>query len=802
MPTLRQIVAAIAVLMVLAACGLGEAQETVPGGPSIRLIKIGSEPVGVGAHVVVHESPLEVFGDALNCGSCRFFAIIQRRGDRRWTVGGSAPALSGGVFRISGVILPLAGDYSLAVAATDGRALPMSVGDEQEWRHAAKAVSAQVSVTLNESYPPSLDLGTLPAPALSILAVGEAAIRPGEKTPVQPGVNVIVSAQNLPLGAQLFLVRHIPYTDRAYIVGPGRRSEEAGKYFLPGITLDAPGDAQQLTFELTALASTRYVRPGPVSWESLRHWDVISSPPVEVQVDRKEFGSDGSRVPWIQITKIGKYGLDDEHSLRHSMRIGQGESIEVAQYARVYEGDQLWFLTRRRGSRIWMAQGPAVKRGGPPAKGRNDFPQVTWVWVDLRFEDKVADGADSEYEVVAVLSTALYPNASVDSTLLSTQSSDTISQIVPVSVDGIRPEPKSEFGISRIQHTDVSPDHALTVGMSGQVEVESDAVLPEGMGVYVVRHKVGTETWTLFDTVQRDRSYIVPDMSFINPHIEEGAEYQLMAIKTWGKLPLNELSYDQVLRHAVTASEVITVHFSSGWGPRFLAMTGIGGAGSGNSGTEGRVAKDGGEGKGNMIWIWLLALVAFVTAITYGLVRLGRGLVAAGRSPRRGWTTRNYFETGITRFLAGIAIFIVVIQVIRQCYLPLYSNVIRGVTNLPLRESRGLATWLVLITALLGIFMHLAYEYSEYYGPDSPPKARLYGRIAFGCLLVAVALWLFQGGLYFSMLSLNSFGLVPLLGGVAFTLIAIAETAAFFFVTKLTLPPFRRVEPVWHRSES
>jgi hypothetical protein len=597
-------------------------------------------------------------------------------------------------------------------------------------------------------------------------------LRESEKNLGPATGDITLEVAGMPPNPQVYIVKRIPYSDRCTVIGPARIIAR-DRYLLSGVTFDAPGDPQQLHFELMGMMSDRAVRSGDMSCEALRHLDASESLPVEIIVEQPRQQTDAPRVAYIAITKVGRHTLIPDEELKAPLAIRPGVQVEVAQFERVAEGAQMYLLTRHEGSSAFFAQGPALKRGSS-TNARSGDVSVTFVLLDLRFP-AVADAESliSEYEVVAVLSTSPIPNAPVDPTFLTNRSVLAVSRVIRLRVDGLPTTTTSALAITRVADSAIEAGETVSVGQSGSVTVRSAQALPEGMSVYVVRHKLGSFTYSVFGTFKQGRDYVVPDLSFINPHPVEGADYQLFAIEAWGTMPAGEVTYEDLRSASIGTSPVVSVRYSEG--PLAALRQLIGGSGP-EASNERRI----------MMGL-LLAVMAFVIIAAALLMR--RSGTRKYNGPR---SEQRYFENGLALPALGIGLLVLVVYVIRRYYLLVYTGVIGTVLNQPPEESLGLAVWLIVITALVGIFFDLSHSYRQAYTERQDEKnARLFRLMTRLCGCVAVTLWLFQGALYFEMLSLTSFGVTPLLGGVAFSLIAVAETAAFFFITKLVLPRLR-----------
>lgn len=769
-------------LLILVTADTTSGQSAAAGTkPSVTLLKLGSETLVGTDYVTLDQSIVDLLGQARNSTDNQLIAFVRSIDTTRWRVAGRARPEPGGVFRMLAIRFPGTGDFELVVGVFtrtvhfEGESI-----EGETWRTQADAQSDRIAISIRSGRLASEPESGAEAgmPALRIVRVGGTALRPDEKTPIGATGDVVIAASKLPQPVSVYIAKRIPYTDRCALLGPARPMAARDHYVLSGVTFEAAGDPQQLHFELVAWAADAELKTGDASCEALRHVHVIASSPVEVVVDRPRSGLDDGRVGAVAVTRIGSHALAADREPDTVLNVRNGTTIDVAQFEAAVEGTRVFLLTRERGSRVWFAQGPAMRRAfSVPVRDRG--VAATWVWMDLRFHRRSEGSENNEFEVVAVMSTSLFPNAIVDSTFPGSKSVQALSRVVRVRVDGVAVSPAASLSIDRVATADVRGSSSpVTVGRSGSVFVRAQHALPDGQTVYVVRHKVGSGTYTLFEALNQGSTYVVPDLSFINPHPDEGARYQLFAIQAWGKVSVSELTYEDLLNLSTGMSQLVAVRYSAG---RLAAM---------QQWLE-QLSTDSAE-RGVTMAIWLVfgAAVAVIGVAVWIAIVAARTF--AGRGSKLPHRRDPMFEGGVTRFLVGLGLLVGVVHVIRRYYLDVYPGVISTVANLDDRESLGLAVWLVVITGLLGVSLHLAYEYAHVYADNGDERnARVFQRIAGFCLFAAVLLWLFQGGLYFEMLSLNSFGLTPLLGGIAFTLIAVAETVVFFFITKLTLPKLR-----------
>src|SRR5262249_53915887 len=68
------------------------------------------------------------------------------------------------------------------------------------------------------------------------------------------------------------------------------------------------------------------------------------------------------------------------------------------------------------------------------------------------------------------------------------------------------------------------------------------------------------------------------------------------------------------------------------------------------------------------------------------------------------------FELQPAQFLVGCAMFLVVLYVIDHYYIALLAGVAQKVTTLARREAKGLALWIIIIVAFLGIAIDFMFK--------------------------------------------------------------------------------------------
>src|SRR5262249_14158133 len=149
------------------------------------ILKVGPRDVEGGQQVILEDPIIDLFGEATNYESKEFFALLRHQGEQRWYVIGAAKSEPGGIFYISGVQFPRAGDFELMVALFDPGAITIKDWVEEKiWRPKALAVSQRVAVTV-KSLPPAevianklTSKGDVGEFSISILSIANISVSP------------------------------------------------------------------------------------------------------------------------------------------------------------------------------------------------------------------------------------------------------------------------------------------------------------------------------------------------------------------------------------------------------------------------------------------------------------------------------------------------------------------------------------------------------------------------------------------------------------------------------------------------
>jgi hypothetical protein len=805
-----------AVLGLLCAFSCVAGQETVqPSETSISLQKVGPADVGNAEHVVLEQPIANLFGHAWNYQNKEFYGLIKSRDGRQWYVAAASKSEPGGVFNIEGVRFPQSGDFELVVALKDQDSLSLgSLIDESQWRDQALAVTQSISVTV-ETPPDVADDDSQAEPSISILSVADVSLAPHGTNSVPAAGDVILKARGLP-DSKFYVAAHAPYTDRCFILGPAEKSALPDTYIIHSATFEIPGDPQQIHFELVAFAADRPVGPGPLSWRSFSLAEYVTSPTVNILIDARQLRSDSLRIPFINITRVGQHALNAGQPSSRRLDVEQGDVLEVNGYERVAEGATLWALTRPTGSNVWLAQGPLLPRGNTSTAYLEARPLVTWVLPGLQFAHPDRKGANGdEFEIMAILSTAIFPNSWVSNTSLSSQSVETVSQPVSVHVHGAISPPPAHLSIAQVGGQEVDPGSELTVGDTENVVIDSPEDFSQALKIYVGKHVIGSTTWSFVEALRNGETFFIPDLSFSHPHAVEGTRYQIIAIVTNGPLPVRETEYQDFLPHVLTASDPINVRYSRSFFSAFFRWLSSWFAYDPAPGAAGSASQ---EVKSNMWWIWpllaLIALLFLLAALTWLIFHNAPALSGqiADTLQRGHASAKKRFEqpasVNMAYFILGMLLLTAILYLIRSYYLHLYTTIIATVTNLPQRESAGFAIWLILITALAGIFADIAFKLSRQprstHADDDPAQdprdgaqeqsqPGIHKYIFAASMLIAIILWVFQAGIYYAFIAQtagkNTPIVLPALGGLAAFVISMTETIAFFIITELSLIP-------------
>jgi hypothetical protein len=773
-----------------------------PGQPWIEISRLGSTEIADERRVVLEEAIADLAGAVWNYDPEDEIVVLIKplaRGD--WSVAAASRAEPGGLFNVSGLRFPDVGDYELIAGLFQSGDLPAdSSVTEDRLRTRARASSSRIFVRVTAPPPSAPPEG---AHALEVLTVGGQSVTPEQATPVPARGEIVLRGRDLPRGSEIYLALFAPDSDLGYLRGPARRSFEPDCYRLQAVSLQVPGDPRQTRLELIAVAATEPLAAGPIRLRFLERRGLLTSPTVDVVIDERSLSGNSHRVPFITITRIGAHVLTSGEPPADPLAVAPGARVEIGQYDRVPEGARVWVLTRPRGSQLWLAQGPALLQGAasPDDLGQGAL-QATWVWSNLLFEHPLIlgelegeDGAvrpseaeSEEFEVMAVLSTAALPSAWIGEAELGSVFPQTVSAIVIIAVSTAGSIPPIDLTLARIGSRDVDPETEIAVGSVERVEVALREALPPGLRVYVAWHPIDSPFWSLAEALPHGRSQVVPALAF-DRDTEEGARYQLFALVTRGVLAADELRYNELLHAALVSSEVATVRYETAGLFGFLSRLAP------------TLPASGIPGRTVMSWIVLLLLaglpllaVFFIgrhaaRKIDYDIVA-GLARSAAERVDRALVRSRDWIpppqQIDPASCLLGIVLLALMLYAIPR-YLPIYAEALAEVAGLAPKKSAALALWLVLVTIFTGIFLELANRP----GKDSEEgreKRLSWAALLLGFILLVLAT--LQGGLYLTFLEgKGSNENVPILGGIAFFLIAFVEATTFFYITKHLLPP-------------
>jgi hypothetical protein len=477
------------------------------------------------------------------------------------------------------------------------------------------------------------------------------------------------------------------------------------------------------------------------------------------------------------------------------LQVDQGDLLEVETYERTTEGAMMFALTRTKGSSLWLAQGPLLPRGLPSAAAEDGRPVVVWVLPGLQFQaEGEAELEQPEFEIMAVLSNAVFPNSWISTASISAQSIETISKPVPVRVEGYATRSKHRLSIAQVGSQEADAENELTVGTFESVVIDRPETFSEPLKIYLGKHVTGTETWSFVEAIPNGKTHFVPAVQFTNPHPREGAQYQILAIATKGPLPAREVDYHDFLPHIVMSSEILNVRYSSGFFSRL---------GTFFQGWFSTDAEPGMQTGGTSIMPWILLLTLLTLLLLFAAMMWSfrsnpalAGEIADTLQSGRA-AAKKKFELpesiNLPYLLLGLTLLAVIVYVIRNYYVSLYTSIVATTTGLAHKQSSDLALWIILVTALAGIFADIGHKQKKAAIDESGKQkgASIYEFIFSGSITIAILLWFFQGLMYSNFLAGTSqSGSLSLAGFGAGLLISITETIAFFIITELTLVPF------------
>ena len=777
--------------------------------PSLSITRIGPEDIDPNVdpqrtdRIDLTADTVEVAGQAWNFDPSDEIAVFYRSlGASSWTDAGASPAVPGGLFAVSGVHFPGTGDYKvIAGLFRVGDSVPSGEIPDAHIRDYARALSREVLVRVTGPQEEE------EAPDPEVKSVNGTPLNPQQSTLVPAWGDVLLQAPDASPDAKVYLGISDSSSDRVYLQGPAQRSSNS-EFLLSGVVFENPDDPRNVHLSLIAVVSDVPLLPPGAPFD--RSWLRIrtkTSRSKAIVVDENKETANNQRVPYIAITRIGSHILSGPQAPDQSLSVESGDAVEVGQYERVPEGANLWILTRPAESNLWLTHGPLMLSGRPSNDESGEKPSAAvWVCPSTRFEHatSVESGQENElakedFEIRAVVSTKHLPEGWIDA---NAWEGGRISAGVRVKT---KPHQQNstisqKIAITRIGETDVDPETETVVGAAEPIAIIAEKELPPPSRIYLAWHPRGDSSWTLVEAMPQEKSYAVPAISFVSSRQE--VHYELMAVVTRGEMPEEQMRYRDLAHSFVDRSLVIRVRYepkSSGGFTRWVRQ--LGSSQNEDSGGPELPPEDRKSPWRVPMKIWIVLLAALLVLIVgLALLEWKRGFIEP--LARRGADRidqgvkaleaqlRRFSQTRPALFLLGVVLAAVLLFVIAHYYLPLYVKAVAIVMSLPHRESEGLAIWLILLTALAGIFLELTAD------PEYGITRNLVGmRIGLGLNLafILLGLMIFQALFYYTFLNKTAAGMIPLLGGIAFFLIAFVEAMTFFFVIRLTL---LQLEPI------
>jgi len=764
----------------------------------VALLKINAFDVRSGPQLIEVAERITVIGEATNAEGLEVLGLMHEMYASKWRVTGSALVNPGGLFQIRSTPLSQLGEQQfLVLLAGRGELVVGETVEERVLKSGKWPVSDTATLFVNgrgSQHNPS---------SLAIIGLSGVAPRLREVTPVGASLDVEIAGAAVSPADRAYVILHVPHSDRCFIYGPGKADDSSGNTKIHGVNLQIPGAPRQARVDLVAIVSRNPLPTGPASWDSIRTWDVRWSPTVEVLFDAKEQDLDSMRVPFLSVVRIGNQDFENNRASKATPVVQNDEPVYI-RHERSTQSSHVYVMTRYHdGPPRWFNQGPALPRGQPsPTNSEASTPSLLFLprIQFVRPADRNEEDEPIPFDVWAVVSTDLLPNGWIDESFLSTKKLDSASDLKTVQAIGIPALAPPDIAIVAVGNDDISDGMTATVGRYERVGVGIPKDFPVFMRIWVGKRRFGKDPWSFIEATPTREVRFTPAITFEEPGVTEGTGYEIVALSTNGPLPARELSYEEFLPWAVSVSRIVTVEYSSGFVPNvrhWIASWSPSGTvyaqGDSNPGS-GSASPTRAEAKTGML-SWIVRILAVLGLALLELKFQTLSQVAGGIARSMRYLlleARRLFALPASlvpgQFVLGTTMLVLVLYMINQYYIDLLAGVARKVTGLDPHEAKGLALWVIIIVALLGVIADLAYKSWLMHRDHEPLVGRLFQVVFVASIFAAIILWVFEGGLYFSSFAIDAEGIVAPLGGIVFFLIAMAETIIFFFITELTLP--------------
>jgi hypothetical protein len=793
-----------------------------PENPKVIITHVAGERVNA-ANKVTIETLDGVEGEDIQVQAwalpedAQIWIVVNPSQTRHWSAYGPATEESDGIWTVHGVRLGEAfpqGRYFRLRAVVTREQLKSGEMLAESWRNGAVATSLPMIVTVSQRVVLGSD-----TQGIQILTVNNNTVDPLRPTLnlLQPEDPVIPPSANisgtLRLGTlhlqnanasqssnaanqsppPIYVIVHTPGTDKWRIsrcaessviepevrVGQAQRQDIVFRWEVRDLLVVDPGEPYQSNFDLLAIATSREIRTGWVSYETWRKYAIVVSASVSI-VSHPIQPAARQVIPAIKIEKVKNRNDGD---ISDTAKIEEIAIVEGT-IEPLLRGSSIWILINPAGSQMWVIHGPALLAQSesirPNSHDRLNAP-IRWVLPIMRFE-ALGNEKTSHLRMMAIVTTSILMPGLADyntwrSKAISASEIKTIKTGNPIKQNG---PSMIELSVSKVAGVAVRPNSNEYVPNSGDIEGEVSGASSHSF-LWAAVHEKGTQGWMIKGpALITENKWIIPGVVFSED--KEGNEaktykdFEITAFVTDFTVGIDQIDLAELPFYARAISPIVRVVDApaDSIGKEFRSM--------------------------NWPWIIIISLVLLLLALLERLFRLVSNMAAYLAETfessityireRFPWLNEKYE----TKDILGLIIMAIGLFAIFN-YFPLYSHVISSLFNLPIKVSNGLAIVLITFIGLAGVLLDLTNRYvgmpnsTSGQTPTSSQTRGLLHTFAVALMfLVTLVLWAFQTILYFGFYAnTGADPLVSLALGGAALFIAIVETLGFYWASRLGL---------------